>query len=651
MKKSLFLISFLSLSLTGWGQAQRQVLMEEFTQASCGPCAAQNPAYNALLQANPSKVVVLKYQTSWPGYDPMNLQNPTEVANRVSYYGINGVPSVQIDGSIQPTGASYAGAPANVTQSMISNQYAVSSDFTLTVTHTLSNDLDSATVTVTVTNATSSTVTSGSTGSFKLRLAAVEKEINFPFAPGTNGETEFYGVMRKMYPNAGGTALSDSWTAAATQTFTFKVALPSYIYNYEEVAFVAFIQDDSNKDVLQSAFSQPVALPATAVDVSLANNTQAPADYCATSVTPEAVVTNETSQIINSVDINLMVNGTVAQTKNYTTAIGANGNATISFPALTINPGSNNISFEITGVNGAADYNKLNNLDPGVAVNIIDPTVHPFPVTTDFESTTTFTVPTDLVVEDETGRLYVIDASVTSPPLPFPPGGYGQSAKSFRWDFATIAPGTVSSIITQKVSLQGGKNSEVQFDIAYALRGSITGDKFAAYISTDCGATWVKMYEEVGGGVGPLETAPATASNARFYPLSANVWKSVSASIPAADGTTGAIFKFEGTSAGGNALYFDNLMVDGKPIGISEYNTSKASIYPNPATNQFFVDMGEATNFTVKVTNSIGQTVKVLDFSKTAKAEINTSDLAKGIYIVTISSDKGTSSERITIAK
>src|SRR3954466_13330791 len=95
-----------------FGQSQRLVLAEEFTQASCPPCASQNPAFNALLTSNASKITLIKYQTSWPGVDPMNAQNPGEVAARVTLYGVSGVPDSPMDG-VEQTGSSYTGAPAN----------------------------------------------------------------------------------------------------------------------------------------------------------------------------------------------------------------------------------------------------------------------------------------------------------------------------------------------------------------------------------------------------------------------------------------------------------------------------------------------------------------------------------------------------------
>src|SRR5688572_17217653 len=97
--KKIYRIFALTLGeCTAVAQSQHMELMEKFTQASCGPCAAANPSYNALLNNNTSKVVSIKYQTNWPGVDPMNAQYPSAINARVNYYGLNSVPYAVMDG-------------------------------------------------------------------------------------------------------------------------------------------------------------------------------------------------------------------------------------------------------------------------------------------------------------------------------------------------------------------------------------------------------------------------------------------------------------------------------------------------------------------------------------------------------------------------
>ena len=97
--------------------------MEEFTQASCPPCAVTNPGFNALLDANSDKIVSIKYQTSWPGFDPMNLHNPTQVQTRVTYYNVTGVPNAEEDGN------AFNDHPGVFEQSDIDSRYVVPSPF------------------------------------------------------------------------------------------------------------------------------------------------------------------------------------------------------------------------------------------------------------------------------------------------------------------------------------------------------------------------------------------------------------------------------------------------------------------------------------------------------------------------------------------
>jgi hypothetical protein len=250
MKKLYTFLALSSLVTVAAAQSQRLVLVEEFTQASCPPCAAANPTFNAMLNANTSKAVSLKYQVNWPGVDPMNAQY-SAVSGRVNYYGISSVPYALMDG-VSSTGSNYTGYPNNLGQSDIDNEYAVPSPFDLTVTHTLSSDLDSVFITVHV-NATE--VYNSSSSHLRLQTALIEKMIHFSSAPGSNGETNFENVVRKMIPATGGSTLANNWVVGQNSTFTFAVPVPSYIYDINELAVVCFIQDNTDKSVQQAAFS------------------------------------------------------------------------------------------------------------------------------------------------------------------------------------------------------------------------------------------------------------------------------------------------------------------------------------------------------------------------------------------------------------
>ena len=189
-------------------QHQRRVLIEEFTNASCPPCAAQNPAFNATIDANFEYLTPIKYQTNWPGYDPMNVQAQTDVAPRVTYYGVSGVPNGRQNGTLEVF------PMTSYTAAMIQTAYNTLTPVTMTMTHTLNATYDSVFVNVSVTS------DAALTGNLRLRVAVTEDVITFPSAPGSNGETEFFQIMRKMLPNSTGTATGD-FAAGETKTYNF----------------------------------------------------------------------------------------------------------------------------------------------------------------------------------------------------------------------------------------------------------------------------------------------------------------------------------------------------------------------------------------------------------------------------------------------
>ena len=188
------LIIALSTNLSA--QSQRLVLTEEFTQASCAPCASQNPGFNALLQANEDKIMSIKYQTSSPGVDPMNADNPVEVQNRANYYGVDGLMAT-LDGTLIPNDCDYyEGAPACLDQDEINAAYAVPARFDILVAATLDYNILEVT--------TYLSCTQDVAGNLKLMVVLIEKEIDWGTAPGTNGEVVFYNVIKKFLPGENG---------------------------------------------------------------------------------------------------------------------------------------------------------------------------------------------------------------------------------------------------------------------------------------------------------------------------------------------------------------------------------------------------------------------------------------------------------------
>jgi|YNPMSStandDraft_2_1061718.scaffolds.fasta_scaffold00098_9 hypothetical protein len=256
MKKFTFVLTvtlFLFASLFAFADSPRKVLIEEATNTSCGPCAAQNPTFQLYINNNFKDVIPLVYHAWWPGSnDPMYLENTVMNEARIRYYGIEkiGVPNVRVNGKIAPKSSGWYDGAAGDTVAINTevNKYrGTNSPVTMTVAETRNGTQCSVSVTI---NTTQSLVGK------KLRVAVVEYYISYPNPPGTNGEKEFFWVARQMLPDHNGTTLD--LNAGSNKTYNFSYTIKS-TWKAQQIYIVAFIQDDNTKEVLQAAQNLKVA--------------------------------------------------------------------------------------------------------------------------------------------------------------------------------------------------------------------------------------------------------------------------------------------------------------------------------------------------------------------------------------------------------
>ncbi len=236
------LIILLLLSLVP-AQTRRIVLLEEATNASCGPCAANNPKLQAFISSHFGGVVSIRYHAWWPGNDPMYSLNPSDNQNRIQYYGINGVPTYVMDGEVKGV----PGDPQAMFNQM-NERLALPAPVKIKVDATINPDTVYAQVTV----IGLSTVTQGN---LHLRVAIIERMVHYNSPPGSNGERDFGDVMRKMLPDGNGTAIP---AVNPGDTLTFPFAYPvNQAWNWQDLAVVAFLQSDATKEVIQAGINLP----------------------------------------------------------------------------------------------------------------------------------------------------------------------------------------------------------------------------------------------------------------------------------------------------------------------------------------------------------------------------------------------------------
>ncbi len=351
MKKHVLLFSLVIFVLQfSYGQTQRRVLVEEATNASCGPCASQNPAFDALLQQNTDKVAVIKYHASWPGYDPMYNHNTGQNSYRITYYGINGVPTGVMDGT-------YSNSPAYFTQGLIDQHYAEPAPFAMDIYHYLSADQDSMYVVARIRAAQDITE-----DNLRAYVVVVEKHIHFNSSPGSNGETDFYDVMKTILPTKSGTGIMEEWQDGDYQMLLYGWELQN-VYDIDQLGVVGFIQDNDDKDVKQAALSSDTPFNALfAEDVAALEISNLTETNCSGTYTPEVTIANFGSDILTSLDIVYDVNGENQMTYNWTGNLASLKTEKVLLPAIDFTVlDQNELTISLQHPNESTDEYTANN--------------------------------------------------------------------------------------------------------------------------------------------------------------------------------------------------------------------------------------------------------------------------------------------------
>jgi hypothetical protein len=616
MKKVLF-----SSLLIGFGASvnaqNRLVLAERFSQASCGPCAAQNPAFKTLIDANSTKAISMKYQTSWPGVDPMNAQNPIDVQTRVDYYAISGVPDTRQDG-----------ADVTMSQSTIDSRYAVVAPFNIALTHTFSSDYDSIFVTANL-----SAFTAYSGVNTKFRLAMIEREVDFATPPGSNGELSFHNVMRKMYPNATGTAIADTWTIGLTQTITFGMPIPSYIYKLTEVGFIAFIQEEGTKEIHQAAISTPLSVNNNLSDITLLSNVTP--FFCASTLNGHtATLRNDGSNVITSANVFYSLDNGVAVSTPFTGSIAPASTSVFSLPGLTgLASGSHTLRVWMQNVNGVVGNGQIGNISK--SFSSFPSAGSGSPVAQNF-SVTAFPY---------------ANYTVTGPNLDLLWARGAANGGSIKYDNFNFAAGSKSDFILPPVDMSALIGASLSFDVAYVQYDNSTAptiDKLQVLVSQDCGLTWTNVYDKAGS---VLSTAPVLTTS--FTPT-ASQWRKEFVSLTPIAGATKAFVKFVATSDFGNNLWVDNINLSAS-AAINTEELSEINVYPNPASDLINIEFeGKGGSYKITLTDLTGRVVStktMTDAFGTQKSSVNTSEVENGNYLLTITNGGFVSTKQISVFK
>ncbi|MEY4934958.1 MAG: hypothetical protein RIS64_1317 [Bacteroidota bacterium] len=231
----------------------KYVLMEHFTNSRCGTCAANNPSFysrvGSLFGDNAHHIAIhsqVPYSTCifYQG-------NTTEQNARATFYGLQGTPSVSLNGGALQS-------VSNVSVGVLQGEAAKWSPIGIQVTENLSGSNVNATIKV----KTFGTVPAGT---YKLYAAQVLKRVN---QATLNGESIHYDVFRKWMVNDGVAFTAASIGNSVSINYTYP---NETIWGSNDNYLVVFVQNTATKEVLNSGNKFDPALPSPTNEIANLN--------------------------------------------------------------------------------------------------------------------------------------------------------------------------------------------------------------------------------------------------------------------------------------------------------------------------------------------------------------------------------------------
>ncbi len=222
---------------------QKVVLIEDFSNVSCQPCVASNKIIESLTNRTfgRSKVVAIKFATNFPSpNDTFYIHNRADCNSRISFYSVLFAPTTMVDGISRPNASD-----SLQMKDTINARLMKSVRFNITVLDSIGGGQYFASVSVQTIDASGIDF-----ADLRLHTVVTETDIRFPAPPGSNGETVFYDVMRRMLPSNAGEQL----VAGATEPVRYQRQVPIHArWNASNLNTVCYVQNIRTKEVYQTS--------------------------------------------------------------------------------------------------------------------------------------------------------------------------------------------------------------------------------------------------------------------------------------------------------------------------------------------------------------------------------------------------------------
>jgi hypothetical protein len=209
--------------------------------------------------------------------------------------------------------------------------------------------------------------------------------------------------------------------------------------------------------------------------------------------------------------------------------------------------------------------------------------------------------------------------------------GLAQSGIIFYFTSVSTSAATNTSLFSRAIALQANEQVTLTF-YTRLNNGAGSAQTLKVWVNgapSLTGATQLGADISVTGNTYVQQTRTFTATTAGTYYFSFNN------ATPAVTTATNMFL---------DTVVFTSVLAN------DQFLASSFSVYPNPANN--FVTISNTTDALLNAAEVVdlnGRVVKTQKIANVSEAEINVSDLAKGVYMLNISSDRGSLTKKLVI--
>lgn len=232
------------------------------------------------------------------------------------------------------------------------------------------------------------------------------------------------------------------------------------------------------------------------------------------------------------------------------------------------------------------------------------------------------------------------------------------SVFSFNTIFIFNNSGRRDEMLSPVVDLTTMQNPGLSFDVSYNYTRYTPpyftdtvdfADTLEVLVSYDCGQSYQSVYRKSGAELATFATPnlnPLNIQSVFTNPADSN-WRTEQILL---DGTkTQAIVKFSYISGLGGSINIDNVRFH-SPTSVPKVLTTNVRLYPNPASDELWMDMGNTMVQEVSIRDLQGRFVlSHIPDRKSGSISLNTNSIPSGLYTVTIRTTTGTFVEKLVI--